>query len=391
MRLADAYDILGIEMAENPTTDTRDEAQRAYRKMALRHHPDRSPDADATHKFQTIGEAWERVQQFHDNPRRYGAHADAPDRDEEPPQGSARNSYQNPASWEDLFSRWFGTDGSRGAAGPRWSEADFQPPPQHGSGCKCATCKAERRREEIFAQRARAREARRQEALRVMADAKQRAKDEAERTREQSMEEARVRRAQEEERSRVAAERCTKTAATLSTLLDSSLDLDASLDDLLDQFGEWKAAVDAGTKAQLETQGTPAEAELLRRAVGRLDAIEVAAAAAAEAREAQEAQEAQELAEAEEAAEEDSSSTGQPTMALGKRGSKKKQKEAARAMAVRAMAALGAAQDAPELMAAIEEAEALSSHGACRVKGLSEQLESARERLDGLLDANGEV
>ena len=60
-------------------------------------------------------------------------------------------------------------------------------------------------------------------------------------------------------------------------------------------------------------------------------------------------------------------------------------------MAVRAMTALGAAQDAPELMAAIEEAEALSSHGASRVKGLSEQLESARERLDGLLDADGEV
>jgi hypothetical protein len=50
----------------------------ATRKQALLHHPDRSSAPDATSRFQTIGEAWERVQLFHDHPMRWGAHADPP-------------------------------------------------------------------------------------------------------------------------------------------------------------------------------------------------------------------------------------------------------------------------------------------------------------------------
>ena len=57
MRLDDAFELL--------TTDASaslEEAQKAYRRAALRHHPDRNPDdPSATSKFQTIGEAWERV------------------------------------------------------------------------------------------------------------------------------------------------------------------------------------------------------------------------------------------------------------------------------------------------------------------------------------------
>ena len=60
MRLDDACSILGVG-ARAPLED----AQKAYRKLALKHHPDRCPDdPGATAKFQTIGEAWERFQRW---------------------------------------------------------------------------------------------------------------------------------------------------------------------------------------------------------------------------------------------------------------------------------------------------------------------------------------
>ena len=63
----------------------------------------------------TTGEAWERVQQFHDNPRRWGLHADPP----EPQagaaagQGAAASDFAGGrdfagGSFDDLFERWFG-------------------------------------------------------------------------------------------------------------------------------------------------------------------------------------------------------------------------------------------------------------------------------------------
>ena len=64
MRLGDACEILGIQQSATP-----EEAQKAYRKQALLHHPDRSSAPDATQKFQTIGAAWERVQRYHKDGR----------------------------------------------------------------------------------------------------------------------------------------------------------------------------------------------------------------------------------------------------------------------------------------------------------------------------------
>ena len=53
MRLADACELLAIG-----TGTSREDAQKAYRKLALRHHPDRCPnDPSATSRFQTVGEA----------------------------------------------------------------------------------------------------------------------------------------------------------------------------------------------------------------------------------------------------------------------------------------------------------------------------------------------
>ena len=165
MRLADACDLLGV-----PPSASREDAQKAYRKCALRHHPDRNPgDPSATSKFQSIGEAWDRLQQYNDNPGRWGANADESDEDTA---DSATGADHFASSWEDLFRRWYaGPPPPNRGGGRAW---DVEPPPQHRADCKCAACAAERRREEIFAERARARERRKEEAAKQMAAAQAR-------------------------------------------------------------------------------------------------------------------------------------------------------------------------------------------------------------------------
>ena len=52
--MSDYYTVLGIERSAS-----LDEIKKAYRKMALKYHPDRNKDPDATDKFKEIGEAYE--------------------------------------------------------------------------------------------------------------------------------------------------------------------------------------------------------------------------------------------------------------------------------------------------------------------------------------------
>ncbi len=53
--MADYYEILGV-----PRNATADEIKKAYRKQALKYHPDRNPgDADSEKKFKEISEAYE--------------------------------------------------------------------------------------------------------------------------------------------------------------------------------------------------------------------------------------------------------------------------------------------------------------------------------------------
>src|SRR5512140_3658844 len=55
MTKRDYYEILGIEKG---TTD--EEIKKAYRKMAVKHHPDKNPgDKTAEEKFKELGEAYE--------------------------------------------------------------------------------------------------------------------------------------------------------------------------------------------------------------------------------------------------------------------------------------------------------------------------------------------
>jgi molecular chaperone DnaJ len=52
--LENPYNILGV----SPTAST-DDIKKAYRALAMRHHPDRNPDASAERRFDAIKKAYE--------------------------------------------------------------------------------------------------------------------------------------------------------------------------------------------------------------------------------------------------------------------------------------------------------------------------------------------
>ena len=51
----DYYHVLGVERSATP-----EEVKKAYRKLAVKHHPDKNPgDKSAEEKFKELGEAYE--------------------------------------------------------------------------------------------------------------------------------------------------------------------------------------------------------------------------------------------------------------------------------------------------------------------------------------------
>ena len=55
MSKKDYYDVLGVSKTAN-----KDELKKAYRKLAMKYHPDRNPDdSQAAEKFKELSEAYE--------------------------------------------------------------------------------------------------------------------------------------------------------------------------------------------------------------------------------------------------------------------------------------------------------------------------------------------
>lgn len=50
----DYYSVLGVSSDSN-----EEEIRRAYKRLALRYHPDKNPDADAEDKFKQIAQAYD--------------------------------------------------------------------------------------------------------------------------------------------------------------------------------------------------------------------------------------------------------------------------------------------------------------------------------------------
>jgi len=102
------YDILGV----GPTASDSD-LKKAYRKMALKFHPDKNPSAEASEKFKEISQAYE-VLADPDKRRIYDTHGEQGIKE-----GGGGGGFHSPM---DIFDMFFGGGGGGGGMGGMFGE-----------------------------------------------------------------------------------------------------------------------------------------------------------------------------------------------------------------------------------------------------------------------------
>ena len=116
----DYYEVLGLEKGASA-----DEIKKAYRKMAMKYHPDRNPDdPSAEEKFKEVGEAYE-VLSDEDKRARYDqfGHAGVDPNFNAGYGGGGFGGFGGFGDFGDIFSDFFGGGGGRsGANAPRRGE-----------------------------------------------------------------------------------------------------------------------------------------------------------------------------------------------------------------------------------------------------------------------------
>src|SRR6058998_2892089 len=114
MAKQDFYDILGVSRSANA-----DELKRAYRKLAMQHHPDRNPgDKSADQKFKELNEAYDVLK---DDQKRaaYDRFGHAAFENGGAGPGGGGFGFANAGGFADIFDEMFGEfmGGQRGGQG----------------------------------------------------------------------------------------------------------------------------------------------------------------------------------------------------------------------------------------------------------------------------------
>src|SRR3974390_3342272 len=112
------YEVLEVERTANDA-----QLKAAFRKLAMKYHPDRNPDGDSEHKFKEINEAYEVLK---DGDKRAAYDRFGHAAFEQGSGGGAGFGAGFASSFSDIFEDLFGMAGQRGRGGGRERGQDLR-------------------------------------------------------------------------------------------------------------------------------------------------------------------------------------------------------------------------------------------------------------------------